>query len=241
MTLTEHGRRYLVREGVPPETVIKTGSSMQEVLKHYADKINKSSVLDRLGFKTKKYFVVSAHREENVDQEEKLIGFLHFLALLENKMNCPILVSTHPRTQKRIEALTEKSVGGIDWKNLSKNIHFSKPLAFSDYIQLQRNAVCVISDSGTIMEESALLGFPAVMARDAHERPEGMDSGVLIMASMNPQDLLRAVEITLAQTQTFSHPRVPDYEQDHVSKKVLRIILSYKDYIKRTVWHESKK
>ena len=230
MTLTEHARRYLLAEGLRPETVIKTGSSMQEVLRYYMPKIMASNVLDRLKLKAGEYFVVSAHREENVDSPQNFSDLLSTLNAIARKYRRKIIVSTHPRTRKKLSAL--------DAKNASGQIEFLKPLGFLDYIQLQMSARCVISDSGTLTEESSILGFPAIMIRQAHERPEGMDEATVIMAGLKAPAVIDAIEVSVAHFKGNGRPfkLVPDYDADNVSRKVLRIILSYTDYINRTVW-----
>ena len=230
MTLTEHARRYLLAEGLRPETVIKTGSSMQEVLRYYMPKITASNVLDRLKLKAGEYFVVSAHREENVDSPQNFSDLLSTLNAIARKYRRKIIVSTHPRTRKKLSAL--------DAKNASGQIEFLKPLGFLDYIQLQMRACCVISDSGTLTEESSILGFPGIMIRQAHERPEGMDEATVIMAGLKAPAVIDAIEVSVAHFKGNGRPfkLVPDYDADNVSRKVLRIILSYTDYINRTVW-----
>jgi UDP-N-acetylglucosamine 2-epimerase (non-hydrolysing) len=230
MTLTEHARRYLIREGLKPETIIKTGSSMLEVLNHHRPQIEASDVLDRLGLKPQAFFMVSAHREENIDSPRNFQDFLDALRAIRDHYGLQIIVSTHPRTRKKMETL------GID--GLGKNIEFMKPLGFLDYIKLQMNAFCVVSDSGTITEESSLLGFPAITIRQTHERPEGMDEGTLIMAGLEKESVLNAVDIVTSQAKesTRGFRIVPDYDVDNVSKKVVRIIVSYIDYVNRTVW-----
>ena len=230
MTLTEHARRYLIQEGLRSETIIKTGSSMLEVLNYHRPQIEASDVLDRLGLKVQGFFVVSAHREENVDSPRNFQDFLDTLRSIRDHYGLHIIVSTHPRTRKKIESL------GIE--GLGANIEFMKPLGFFDYIKLQMNAYCVVSDSGTLTEESSILRFPAITIRQAHERPEGMDEGTLIMAGLEKTSVLNAIDIVT--TQTKESPRmfriVSDYDVDNVSKKVVRIIISYIDYINRTVW-----
>jgi len=230
MTLTEHARQYLLREGLGAETVIKTGSSMLEVLNYYRDKIDASDVLDRLGLKGDDYFIVSAHREENIDSQENFKDFLDSLNTIANTYNKRIIVSTHPRTRKKLE-----QCGKSDFSDL---IEFMKPLGFFDYIWLQKNAYCAVSDSGTITEESSLLGFPAITIRQAHERPEGMDEGVLIMAGLKSADIINAIDIVVGQhadNNSVVHV-VKDYDVDNVSSKVVRIVVSYIDYVNRTVW-----
>jgi UDP-N-acetylglucosamine 2-epimerase (non-hydrolysing) len=227
---TEHARRYLLREGLRPETVIKTGSPMREVIEHYRPGIDGSDVLSKLALSPGEYYVVSAHREENVDDETNfgdLIGTLKALAETDVRR---VIVSTHPRTRKRLK---ERGVAMDD-----PRIRFLNPLGFLDYVKLQQNARCVLSDSGTITEESSILGFPAVTIRQTHERPEGMDEGTLIMCGLRPENVLNAVGVVIAQTREVAPPfrLVPDYESRNVSKKVVRIILSYVEYVNRTVW-----
>ncbi|MCI7702672.1 MAG: UDP-N-acetylglucosamine 2-epimerase (non-hydrolyzing) [Tenericutes bacterium] len=225
MTLTEHARRYLIAEGIRPETIIKTGSSMQEVFAMNKDKIAQSNVLERLGLKEKEYFVLSAHREENVDSEKNFINLLNSINKVAEVYKMPIVFSAHPRTRKKIEAM------GFKFNDLVK---YMKPLGFNDYNKLQQNAFCVISDSGTITEESSLLGFPAITIRQAHERPEGMDEGTLIMSGVEEQGILDAIKVVTDQNVKMNP--VADYQVPHLASKVVRIILSYTDYINRTVW-----
>ena len=233
MTLTEHARRYLLAEGIRPETVIKTGSPMKEVLAYYMPKILKSDVLKRLKLKDNAYFVVSTHREENIDSPENFRNLLESLNALAKKYNMPVIVSTHPRTRKKLEEL--------GMKGLDKRISFLKPLGFYDYVKLQLNAFCVVSDSGTITEESTILNVPAVTIRQAHERPEGMDEGTLIMCGLKAERVLESVAIVVSQHSAAERQfrMVGDYDTDNVSKKVLRIVLSYTDYINRTVWRKT--
>lgn len=230
MTYTEHARRYLLTEGLRPETVIKTGSPMKEVLNYYFNKIQDSDVLTRLQLQQKEYFLVSAHREENVDNEVNFFNLLQSLATIAEHYEKPVIVSTHPRTRKRLEA---KNIANFD-----KRIKFLKPLGFPDYIKLQMNALCVISDSGTITEESSILNFPAVTIRQAHERPEGMDEGTLIMCGLEAKTVMKSIDIVTSQF--AESPRystiIGDYDVDNVSQKVLRIILSYTDYVNRNIW-----
>lgn len=234
MTYTEHARRYLMAEGIKPETVIKTGSPMKEVLEHYGPQIDTSDVLERLQVEPKGYFVVSTHREENVDNDVNFGNLLESLKAIAQKHNKPIIVSTHPRTKKRIEDL------GVD--NIDAHIRFLKPLGFLDYVKLQMNAFCVISDSGTITEESSILNFPAVTIRQAHERPEGMDEGTLVMCGLKADRIMESIDIVIAQYSKSKRQfrLVRDYDTDNVSKKVVRIIMSYTDYINRTVWYKSR-
>ncbi|MES1998440.1 MAG: UDP-N-acetylglucosamine 2-epimerase (non-hydrolyzing) [Pseudomonadota bacterium] len=232
MVLTEHARRYLIAEGINAETIIKTGSSMLEVLQFYRSRIEASGVLDSLGLDERDFFVVSAHREENIDSETNFKNLLESLNAIAQTYGKRVIVSTHPRTRKKIEALTDCHFDPL--------IEFMKPLGFFDYIHLQQHAYCVISDSGTITEESSILGFPAITIRQAHERPEGMDEGTLIMAGLLSEDILDAIRIVTEQlTENSDLVRlVGDYDADNVSKKVVRIIVSYVDYINRTVWKE---
>ncbi len=232
LTYTEHARRYLVSEGVRPETVIKTGSPMREVLERHHDAIDASDVLARYGFVKDGFFLVSAHREENIDNPDNLNNLVASLQALASTHRLPVLVSTHPRTRKRLEA--------HDLTALDPLINFVKPLGFFDYVKLQSQARCVISDSGTITEESAIIGFPAITIRQAHERPEGMDNGVLIMSGLAPERVLQAVDIVVSQHKSHPGPRlVEDYASRDVSQNVVRIIMSYTDYVNRTVWRKS--
>ncbi|QXV67016.1 UDP-N-acetylglucosamine 2-epimerase (non-hydrolyzing) [Mucilaginibacter sp. 21P] len=230
MPLSEHARNYLIAEGLKPETVIKTGSPMREVLDHHAESIEASDVLQRENLKAGEYFIVSTHREENVDNEKNFQDLLASLNAISDKYGKKIIVSTHPRTRKKLEHL--------NIVNTNPNISFLKPFGFIDYIKLQRNAFCVISDSGTITEESSILNFPAITIRQAHERPEGMDEGTLIMSGLNAERIIDSINVVTSQFAENNNAirMVKDYEIDNVSKKVLRIILSYTDYINRTVW-----
>ncbi len=236
MVLSEHARRYLMAEGVRPETILKTGSHMDEVLSHYRDKIAASDAVARLGLTDAGYFLVSMHREENVDAPDTLRQLLDSLNGLAETYDLPVIVSTQPRTRKRLDAL--------DGLAMDPRIQFMKPFCFVDYNRLQIGAACVISDSGTITEEASLLNLPAITIRNAHERPEGMDVGTLIMSGLKRARVLDAVAIIRAQHQpgTRVMPKVPDYGADldpnPVSKQVLRIVQSYTDYINRTVWHK---
>jgi len=233
LVLTEHARRYLIAEGIRPETIIKTGSHMREVLDHYMPQVLKSEVLSRLGLDSKGYFLVSAHREENVDSKENLAYLLETLNALAETYNKPVIVSTHPRTQKRLDALGDAAPHA--------NIIFLKPFGFFDYIKLQMEALCVVSDSGTIFEETSLLNLRAITIRNTHERPEGMDVGTLIMAGLKKDRVLDAVNIVIEQFKETERPSQPvnDYEANAVSKKILRIVFSYTDYVNRTVWSKA--
>jgi len=231
MPLTEQARDYLISEGIRPETIIKTGSCMKEILEFYKDKIESSNALNTLGLEPGKYFVVSTHREENVDYPGNLKLLLDSLNAIAEKYGYPLIVSTHPRTQNRLNAIENSIV-------INPLVKFMKPLGFFDYIKLQQLAKCVISDSGTITEESSILGFPAIMIRSAHERPEGMDEGTVIMSGIAKERVLEAVNAVVTQfTENGVRTRIiNDYNVDNVSIKVVRIILSYIDYINRTVW-----
>lgn len=234
MPYTEHARRYLIAEGLRPETIIKTGSPMKEVLSCYRPGIEASDILERLKLDQRRYFVVSAHREENIESECNFSDLMASLKAIAESYDVPLVVSTHPRTRKRMEKL------GI--RELDNRIHFLKPLGFLDYVKLQMHARCVISDSGTITEESSILSFPAVTIRQAHERPEGMDEGTLIMCGLKADRILESIEIAVGHYTDTAHPFsiVRDYDTENVSKKVLGIILSYTDYVNRTVWFKQK-
>lgn len=233
LVLSEHARRYLIAEGVRPETIIKTGSHMREVIDHYMPRIDASDVVSRLGLTSGRYFLVSAHREENVDFPENLRDLLETLDALAATYGFPVIVSTHPRTRKRLDSLGAGTVNPL--------IQFAKPFGFFDYNKLQLEAFCVVSDSGTITEEASLLNLPAVTVRNAHERPEGMDVGALIMAGLTKERVLDAVRVVVSQHDREGRTMrpVPDYEAGAVSKQILRIVLSYTDYINRTVWRKS--
>ncbi len=231
LVLSEHARRYLIAEGIRPETIIKTGSSMKQVLNVQKDSIDSSNILEDLGLKSGDYFVLSIHREENVDSEENFNTLLNTLNLIADYYGKPMIVSTHPRTRKKLESKDLEFSGLIE---------FMKPLSFADYIQLQRNAYCVLSDSGTITEESSLIGFPAITIREAHERPEGMDEGTLIMSGLDSETVIDAIECVTGQYAENNKliNTVQCYEVDNVAEKVVRIILSYTGYINRTVWRK---
>lgn len=230
MVLTEHARRYLLAEGIPADRIIKTGSHMQEVLEYYMPKITTSDVLNRLSLQPQRYFLLSAHREENVDSPENLKDLLNTMQALVKQHEMPVIVSTHPRTRQRLEKL------GMD--GLDLRIQFLKPFGFFDYVKLQMEAFCVLSDSGTITEEASLLNLPAVTIRNAHERPEGMDEGVLIMSGLKAERVLDAVRIVTKQLSNAERQfrTAPDYEGGLVSKKVVRVVLSYVDFVNRVVW-----
>ncbi|MFN3860921.1 MAG: non-hydrolyzing UDP-N-acetylglucosamine 2-epimerase [Roseateles sp.] len=231
LTYSTIARDYLLREGMPPDQVIKTGSPMFEVLNHYRDGIAASDVLTRLGLGEQGYFVVSAHREENIESPRtfgKLVAILNGVA---EDHGLPVIVSTHPRTQKRIDA------EGIRFHS---GVRLLKPLGFLDYVRLQASAKAVLSDSGTINEESSILNFPALNLREAHERPEGMEEGAVMMTGLSLDRVRQGLQIL--QTQPRGEQRglrlVADYSMPNVSEKVVRIIHSYTDYVKRVVWRE---
>lgn len=232
MVLSEHARRYLIAEGVRPETIVKTGSHMREVLDHYMPNIQASDVLGRLGLSSGRYFLVSMHREENVDVPENLRNLLDSLNALAEAYGFPVIVSTHPRTAKRLEDINHGAPHAL--------VRFVKPFGFLDYNKLQMEAACVVSDSGTITEESSLLNLPAITIRNAHERPEGMDVGTLIMSGLDPEHVLDAVKVVMTQHQRgpSSARPVPDYEAVNVSQQVLRVVMSYTGYVNRTVWRK---
>lgn len=223
---SEHARRYLISEGIRPETIMKSGSPMPEVLNFYKEKIQSSNILSRLGLKEKDFFVVSTHREENIDSEKNFQNFLDTLEQMAKEYNKKIIISTHPRTRKKLE--------NIKYESKNPLIEFMKPLGFFDYINLQQNSFCTLSDSGTITEESSVLGFPALMIRQTHERPEGMDRASVIMTDLYSEAVLRSIE--LATKQSMPMQEISDYDSSDVSKKVVRIIFSYTDFVNRTVW-----
>ena len=229
MVLTEHARRYLIREGIKPETIIKVGSSLVEIFEHFKSKIQNSNILNELGLKEKDYIVISLHREENVDNPRNFNNFLKSLSDIQKYYDKKIIISTHPRTRKKIEQ------NATFFKD--DNIYFLKPFGFFDYVKLETNSFCVLSDSGTITEEASILKFPAVTLRQAHERPEGMDEGTLIMTEINSDSIINAINIVTNQSKEgFELKTVSDYESKNVSQKVVRIIVSYIEYVNRTVW-----
>jgi len=232
LPLSEQARNYLIAEGIKPETIIKTGSPMTEVLNANMEKIISSDILEREELEAKKYIVMSIHREENVDSPKNFSDLLESIDELTKKYNMPIIISTHPRTKKKLKE--------INYQNENSLIRFSKPYGFHEYNNLQMNAFCVISDSGTIAEEGSILNLPAVTIRQAHERPEGMDEATVIMSGLNKTRVIHAVEVATAHNAQDIRVIKPvsDYEADNVSKKVLRTILSYVDYVNRTVWHK---
>ena len=231
-TLTEHARRYLILEGIKANTIFKTGSHMYEVLEASKKKISASKILADLNLKEKGYFLVSIHREENTDNEENFSSLIYILDDLAEKYELPVIVSTHPRTRKKLDKLL---------KNKSDNIKFLKPFGFFDYIKLQLNSYCVLSDSGTITEESSILKFPAINIRNAHERPEGMDHGSVIMAGISSNRIIEAIDLTVKhhKEDKDSFVEIEDYKNLNVSKQVVRTILSYIDSVNRDVWKKN--
>lgn len=229
LTYSTIARDYLLAEGLPADQVIKTGSPMFEVLNHYKAKIEASDVLDRLGLKEHQYFIVSAHREENINSDQNFLDIVKMLNAVAEKYQYPVIVSTHPRTRKRIEDLN------IEFHPL---IQLLKPLGFSDYNKLQLSAKATLSDSGTINEESSILNFPALNLRQAHERPEGMEEAAVMMVGLTAERILQGLEILDHQPRGEDRllRLVADYSMPNVSEKVARIILSYTDYVNRVVW-----
>jgi UDP-N-acetylglucosamine 2-epimerase (non-hydrolysing) len=229
LVYTEHARRHLLAEGLRPEMVIKTGSPMKQVLAAQKRKIEASKILTKLKVQKGKYFAVSLHREENVDDKARFTRLLDALSQLRKQH--PVIVSTHPRTRKRLEALGKKA---------PKGLQLVAPLAFADYISLQRAALCVLSDSGSLSEEASLLGFAAVMLREAHERPEGQDEGTVIMAGTRQERILEAVKVATGRFARLGRTWkvAPDYDVDDVASIVVNAILGYTDYVNRTVWRK---
>ena len=225
-------REYLLREGLPPDRVIKTGSPMYEVLHHYMPKIRASSVLERLGLEPRGYFVVSAHREENIDSPQQLRNLVGTLRAVAAEFGLRMIFSTHPRTRKRIEA---------EGVQLPPQVELMKPLGLSDYVRLQMEAAAVLSDSGTITEESSILNFPAVNIRQAHERPEGMEEAAAVLTGLEPDSVLRGLRLVMGQKRGPERDLriVADYDVPNVSEKVVRIIHSYVHYVNRTVWSKA--
>ena len=229
LTYSDIAREYLLREGLPPDRVIKTGSPMFEVLNHYAPKIDASDVLARLGLRPLDYFVVSAHREENIESDRNFGNLVKILNGLAENRGKRVIVTTHPRTRNRVNAL------GVTFH---KRVELLKPLGFCDYVKLQKNALAVLSDSGTINEESSILNFPALNIREAHERPEGMEEAVVMMTGLEVERVFQGLAILADQKRGVERTIRPvtDYTMPNVSDKVLRIILSYMDYVNRNVW-----
>lgn len=233
LTYSEIAREYLLREGLPPDQVIKTGSPMREVIEHYSAGIESSDVLARLKLKPREYFVVSAHREENVDAPSTLQRLLDILEALAERFDLPIIVSTHPRTRKRIEALAPQ---------VHERVLFHKPFGFLDYVKLQTEARAVLSDSGTITEESSILNFPALNLREVHERPEGFEEAAVMFTGLSTVRVLQGIDILETQARGTDRALrlVNDYEPNNVSDKVLRIILSYTGFVNRRVWRKEE-
>lgn len=231
LTYSDIAREYLLREGLPADRIIKTGSPMFEVLNHYLPQINTSEILNKLSLEENKYFVVSAHREENINSEKNFRGLMDSLNLIAEKYCYPIIVSTHPRTRNMIDSKKME---------MRPEIQFLKPMGFNDYNALQMKSFAVLSDSGTISEESSTLNFPALNIRDAHERPEAMEEASVMMVGLNPQRIMQG--LVQLQTQKRGAERsfrpVADYSMPNVSDKMVRIVLSYTDYVKRVVWSE---
>jgi UDP-N-acetylglucosamine 2-epimerase (non-hydrolysing) len=231
--LTEHARRYLIAEGIKPDTIIKPGSPMKEILNFHSKEINDSNILKSLKIEENKFFIVSAHREENIESNENFSDLLDSLNAIAEKYKFPIIVSTHPRTKIKLESLNRNDLNPL--------IRFLKPLGFFDYNKLQQTSFCVISDSGTISEESSIMNFPAITIRQAHERPEGMDEGTLIMSGLKKDRILQSINIVVSQFSTEKRITkiVDDYNVDNFSLKVVRTIISYVDFINRTVWKKN--
>lgn len=231
LTYSDIAREYLLREGLPPDRVIKTGSPMFEVLTHYREQIESADALSRLGLEENGYFVVSAHREENIESERAFKQLVETLNAVAETYGLPVVVSTHPRTRNRVEE------AGVEFHEL---VRLTKPLGFHDYVRLQQSARAVLSDSGTITEESSILDFPALNIREAHERPEGMEEAAVVMTGLKRDNVLRGLAL-LAEQQPRGERhfrQVTDYSMPNVSEKIVRIIHSYTDYVKRTVWRE---
>jgi len=225
---TEHARRYLLAEGLPPDQVIKTGSPQKEVLDHHMDEIKKSDVLSRFKLEPRNYFTVSIHREENVDNPAHLKKLVEALNGVAEQYDMPLIFSCHPRTRKKLEAAGYQ---------LDQRVRQMPPLGFFDYNHLQMNSYCAISDSGGITEDSSILGFPAITVRQAHERPEGMDEGCLIMSGLDLQRILESIELVTLQFREFGPSKLlDDYNVSQVSWKVAKIIFSYVDFVNRKVW-----
>lgn len=234
LPLSEQARDYLIAEGIKPETIIKTGSPMMEVLNANMEKIKSCDILIREGLTRKKYILMSIHREENVDSPKNFKDLLESIDELNKKYMMPIIISTHPRTRKKLE--------DMGYQNKNTLVQFSKPYGFHEYNNLQMNAFCVISDSGTIAEEGSILNLAAVTIRQAHERPEGMDETTVIMSGLNKSRVIDAVEVSTKHNASNNRVIKPvkDYEVGNVSKKIVRIIISYVDYVNRTVWHKEE-
>lgn len=231
LTYSDIAREYLLREGLPADRIIKTGSPMFEVLNHYLPQIEASNVLEKLGLEEGEFFIVSSHREENINSEKNFRGLMNSLNAIAEKYQYPIIVSTHPRTQNMIDKMQIE---------MRPEIQFLKPLGFHDYNALQKRAYAVLSDSGTISEESSILNFRALNIRQAHERPEAMEEASVMMVGLSPERILQGLTQVLQQKvgKERNFRQVSDYSMPNVSEKIVRIIISYTDYIKRTVWSE---
>ena len=228
LTYSDIAREYLLREGLPADLIIKTGSPMLEVLTFYSSRISSSEILEVLNLKEKRYFLVSAHREENIDNENQLKKLHDILNSIANDYNLPVIVSTHPRTRNRIEA---------EGLTFHKNVQLLKPLSFSDYNKLQISSKVVLSDSGTISEEASILGFDALNIREAHERPEAMEEAAVMMVGLNKDAILQGINILdNFESEKFPRKIIKDYDAANVSQKIVKIILSYTDYVNRTIW-----
>jgi UDP-N-acetylglucosamine 2-epimerase len=231
LTYSTIARDYLLREGLSPDMVIKTGSPMFEVLNYYREGIDKSDILDQLSLEAGKFFIVSAHREENIDSDKNFYKLVDVLNTVAESYGFPVIVSTHPRTQKRVDAL------GIQFH---ENVRLLKPLGFKDYNKLQLSSKAALSDSGTINEESSILNFPALNLREAHERPEGMEEASVMMVGLESNRVMQALQVLESQLngEERSLRLVPDYSMPNVSDKIVRIVHSYRDYVMRTVWKQ---
>jgi UDP-N-acetylglucosamine 2-epimerase (non-hydrolysing) len=231
LTYSDIAREYLLAEGIPADRIIKTGSPMFEVLHYYMPKIKESEILSKLSIDEKRYFVVSAHREENINSERQFSDFCTILNHISELYDMPVVVTTHPRTRKMIEA---KGV------RLNKRVRLEKPFSLSDYLALQINALAVLSDSGTISEESSILRFPALNIREAHERPEAMEEAAVMMTGLNPERIVQGLkQLEWEGVKQAKFRNVEDYTMQNVSDKIVRLIISYADYIKRVVWGEA--
>ncbi len=233
ITLTEHARRYLISEGLKPETIFKVGSLMPEVLANHIEQIEKSNILERLNIKKGQYFVASLHREENVDQKENLIKLLASLEAVSSYFSMPVYLSTHPRTKDRIDRFQIV----VD----TCKVKLIKPVGFHDYNKLQLNSYCVLSDSGTLTEESSILSFPGVMLRNVHERPEAFDSGVVLMANLEANSIIDCIKIAVnfsRKNKDYINP-ISDFRELNVSQKIIKLIYSYTNYVDRYVWQKS--